>query len=98
MNSIVNVFQQHNENMKSLIDIEFSKGSYKNYETTIKHLRNYIKTKYNINDISLNKINYDFIYNFSQYILLKTKCTHNGMMKHIQRFKKITNFCIKIII
>ena len=95
MNSIVNVFQQHNENMKLLIDVEFSKGSYKNYETTIKHLRNYIKTKYNINDISLNKINYDFIYNFSQYILLKTKCTHNGMMKHIQRFKKITNFCIK---
>jgi site-specific recombinase XerD len=81
--------------MKSLIDIEYSSGSYKNYVTTIKHLKNYIKTKYNINDISLNKINYDFIYNFSKFILLNTKCTHNGMMKHIQRFKKITNFCIK---
>ena len=95
MNSIINVFTQHNENMKSLIDIEYSSGSYKNYVTTIKHLKNYIKTKYNIHDISLNKINYDFIYNFSKFILLNTKCTHNGMMKHIQRFKKITNFCIK---
>ena len=95
MNSIVNVFKQHNKNMKSLIGIEYSKGSYKNYITTIKYLKNYIKIKYNTNDISLNKINYDFVYNFSHYILLNTKCTHNGMMKHIQRLKKITNFCIK---
>ena len=42
MNSIINVFNQHNENMKSLIGIEYSFGSYKNYITTIKHLKNYI--------------------------------------------------------
>jgi site-specific recombinase XerD len=95
MNSIINVFQQHNENMKSLIGIEYSYGSYKNYKTTIKRLKNYITKKYNTNDISLTKINYDFIYNFSQFLLLNTECNHNGMMKHIQRFKKITNFCIK---
>ena len=95
MNSIINVFKQHNENMKSLIGIQYSYGSYKNYITTIKHLRNYIKKIYNANDISLTQINYNFIYNFSQFILLNTECTHNGMMKHIQRFKKITNFCIK---
>ena len=95
MDGIMNVFKQHNKNMKSLIGIEYSKGSYKNYITTIKHLKNYIKTKFNTDDISLNKLNYDFVYNFSHYILLNTKCTHNGMMKHIQRLKKITNFCIK---
>ena len=47
MNSIVNVFKQHNDNMKSLINIEYKKGSYKNYVSTIKYLKNYIKTKYN---------------------------------------------------
>ena len=94
MNSVINVFKQHNTNMKSLIGIEYSYGSYKNYKTTIKHLIKYINTKYNANDIFLNKINYDFIYNFSQFLLLHTDCNHNGMMKHIQRFKKITNFCI----
>ncbi|SVC79044.1 uncharacterized protein METZ01_LOCUS331898, partial [marine metagenome] len=95
MNSVINVFKQHNTNMKSLIGIEYSYGSYKNYKTTLKHLIKYINTKYNANDIFLNKINYDFIYNFSQFLLLHTECNHNGMMKHIQRFKKITNFCIK---
>ena len=95
MNSVINVFKQHNTNMKSLIGIEYSYGSYKNYKTTLKHLIKYINTKYNANDIFLNKINYDFIYNFSQFLLLHTECNHNGMMKHLQRFKKITNFCIK---
>ena len=38
-------------------------------------IRNYIKTKYNINDISLNKINNDFIYKFLKFILLNTDCT-----------------------
>ena len=95
MNSIINVFKQHNENMKSLIGIQYSYGSYKNYKTTIKRLKNYITKKYNANDISLTQIDYNFIYNFSQFLLLHTECNHNGMMKHIQRFKKITNFCIK---
>ena len=95
MNSIINVFKQHNENMKSLIGVEYSYGSYKNYKTTLKRLKNYIAKKYNANDISLTQIDYNFIYNFSQFLLLYTECNHNGMMKHIQRFKKITNFCIK---
>ena len=30
MNSIINVFKQHNDNMKSLINIEYKKGSYYN--------------------------------------------------------------------
>lgn len=72
MNSVINVFKQHNTNMKSLIGIEYSYGSYKNYKTTLKHLIKYINTKYNANDIFLNKINYDFIYNFSQFLLLHT--------------------------
>ena len=30
MNSVINVFKQHNTNMKSLIGIEYSYGTYKN--------------------------------------------------------------------
>jgi|TARA_B110000211_G_scaffold108382_1_gene125656 site-specific recombinase XerD len=95
MNSIINVFLQHNKNMQALIGKEYKYGSFKNYKTTIKHLRSYIQDTYNTQDILLNKINYDFIYNFSQYILLETECNHNGMMKHMQRLKKVSNFCIK---
>ena len=33
--------------------------------------------------------------NIECYILEKTSCNHNGMMKHMQRLKKIINICIK---
>ena len=95
MNSIINVFVKHNTNMESLIGKQYKYGSYKNYKTTLKHISNYIQKEYNTKDILLNKIDYDFVYNFSQYLLMKTKCNNNGMMKHIQRFKKVFNFCIK---
>jgi len=95
LNSIVSIFKKHNNDMESLIGLEYAYGSFKNYKTTLKHLVCYIKQKYSTSDILLTKINYDFIYNFSQFILKNTQCNHNGMMKHIQRFKKITNYCIK---
>ena len=95
LNSIVSVFKKHNKDMQSLLGIQYAYGSFKNYKTTLKHLVCYIKQKYSTSDILLTKLNYDFIYNFSQFILKNTHCTHNGMMKHMQRLKKITNFCIK---
>ena len=95
MNSIINVFKKHNNNMEKLLGKSFSFGSLKNYKTTLKRMVTFIKENYYENDLSLDKINYDFIQNFSQYILEKTSCNHNGMMKHMQRLKKIINICIK---
>ena len=95
MNSIVNVFIEHNKNMKSLIGKEYSYGSFKNYKTTLKHLRSYIKETYSKKDVLLSKVDYHFISHFSLYILKETECNNNGMMKHMQRLKKIINFSLK---
>jgi site-specific recombinase XerD len=95
MDTLLNVFAKHNKDMQMLIGKQYKYGSFKNYKTTLKHITIYINAKYNAKDILLSKINYDFVYNFSQYLLMKTKCNNNGMMKHIQRFKKVFNFCIK---
>jgi len=95
MNSIINVFKKHNNDMEKLVGKTFSSGSFKNYLTTIKRLKEFIKANYYKDDLSLDKINYDFVFSFSQYILVKTTCNHNGMMKHMQRLKKIVNICKK---
>ena len=95
MNTIINVFEEHNKHMKSLIDKQYSYGTYKNYINTLKRLKEFIKKTYKEDDMSISKINYDFLYKFSQYILIESQCTNNGMMKHMQRLKKVTNLCIK---
>ena len=95
MDTLLNVFAKHNKDMQMLIGKQYKYGSFKNYKTTLKHITIYINAKYNARDILLSKINYDFVYNFSQYLLMQTKCNNNGMMKHMQRFKKVINFSLK---
>ena len=77
MNSIINVFKNHNNNMEKLVGKAFSFGSLKNYKTTLKRMVTFIKENYYENDLSLDKINYDFIQNFSQYILEKFLAGYN---------------------
>ena len=58
-------------------------------------IKNNFKIIGGLAQIGISKINYDFLYKFSQYILIESQCTNNGMMKHMQRLKKVTNLCIK---
>ena len=57
-----------------------------------------IKTK----DIYLKQLNYGFIIDFEQYLrsYRNTKknlmLTNNGVMKHLERFKKMINLAIKL--
>ena len=95
MNTIINVFEEHNKYMEALIGKQYSYGTYKNYITTVKRLKEFVKKIYKEDDMMLSRLNFDFLYKFSQYILIEFKCNHNGMMKHMQRLKKVTNFCIK---
>ena len=71
LNSIVSVFKKHNNDMESLIGLQYAYGSFKNYKSTFKsaHYVSSVMLQYSTSDILLTKINYDFIYNFSQFIL-----------------------------
>ena len=63
---IVALFQEHNKTIKllSLKNKDFAPATVQRYETCLLHLSNYIKEKYKVNDISINKMNPDFINGF----------------------------------
>ena len=86
-------------------DIDLQKlepGTAKNYNSTEKYLLAYIRQKYKASDVRLSQINYDFVLNFEHYLrnckpLLKSKpLSNNGIMKHLERFKKMTNIALKL--
>ena len=71
-------------------------GTIKNYYATEEYLKKFIKSKIDVEDISLDKINYEFITELEFYIRnnpLKKHdpCEGNGVMKHLERFKKNSN-------
>ena len=87
--TIVNVFAQNNEKLTDLIGIDYRKCSVTKYETTLKHLKNFIKFKFKVNDIDIENVNNQFIIDFEFYLKTQCNCVHNTTMKYIRIFKKI---------
>ena len=59
---------------------EFSKGTVSNYNTTYKHLKNFIKSK-SKNDLPLNEMDYSFINDFDYYLITQSNSSTEKIMK-----------------
>lgn len=77
-------------------------GTLKNYATTESYLEKFLKKNYKKNDISLESLNYKTILDFENFLHNYEPTGHhkslnnNGVMKHLERFKKLVNFAVKL--
>lgn len=92
--TILGIFKDHNERCKSLVNIDFAPGTYERYETCYKHVSNFIKSKYNTDDMLLNEVKPQFIYDLEYYLKVNRKCNHNTTTKYLKNFKKITRIAL----
>ena len=61
---LLEIFKQHNEDLKSLIGKTISECTYNRYERTRMRLADFMEYKYNISEIAIKDINYSFITDF----------------------------------
>jgi len=92
---LMDVFKQHNEQMKALVNSEFSPLTLERYETSFRHTQAYMKWKFKVDDIDIKKLNYEFISDYEFWLKSKRKCDHNTSVKYLSNFKKIIHICIK---
>ena len=92
---LMEVFKKHNEQMKALVNSEFSPLTLERYETSFRHTQAYMKWKFKIDDIDIKKLNYEFISEYEFWLKSKRKCDHNTSVKYLSNFKKIVHICIK---
>ena len=92
------LIKYHNTNMVSVLKA----GTMKNYYTTERYLNKFLVQKLKADDIYLKQLNYRFIIDFEQYLrnynptTKRKTLTNNGVMKHLERFKKMINLAIKL--
>jgi len=72
--SVLEVFQQHNDQLKQLIGMDYSKSTYGKYKTFYDHTANFIKWKYQLNDLEISKLTYSFIADLEFYLKSEKKC------------------------
>ena len=87
--TLLHLFEKHNNDVKALIGISKSASTYQKYEVTRKHLESFIQHKYRLSDISLKEINLMFITDFEVYLKTIGKCNSNTTAKFMQFFKRI---------
>lgn len=86
---LLEIFQEHNDKVDSLIGKDFAAGTAERYRTCKKHVADYIKKKYKKNDIPVKDVDHKFITGMEYYLKTTRKCAHNSAIKYITNFKKI---------
>ncbi len=92
---LIDVFEDHNNRMKSLVGSEYTSGTLKRFETALSHTQDFIQWKFGKPDIELRKLDYDFVVDFEYWFKSVRKCSHNTSMKYLTNLKKIVLSCVK---
>jgi len=92
---ILEVFNHHNEQLEALVNSQFAPMTVKRYKTSLRHTKAFIKWKYDLEDIEISKLDYDFIADYEFWFKSVRKCNHNSTMKYIRNFRKIVNECVR---
>lgn len=96
--TLVSLIEYHNEQQESKLAV----GTMKNYYTTQRYIEKFLREKYYRNDIVLSQLTYKFILDFERYLFNHIPKDHqkalnnNGIMKHIERLRKMINMAVKL--
>lgn len=93
--TLLEAFAEHNQMMASRVGVDFSRSTYTRYTTTKDHVAAFLKHRYNLEDINLQRLQYAFITDFEHFLKVVRKCNHNSTLKYIRNFRKIINLAIK---
>jgi len=91
---LLEIIIQHNKDIEALIGQEYSRATWVKYETTRKHIKDFLLHKYKRTDISLKELNIEFISDFEFYLKTQKQIDLNTNAKYIKNLKKIINECV----
>ena len=83
--TLIHLLDYHNQKMNGVLKY----GTMKNYTTTENYLKEYLKAQHHTSDIYLKQIDYHFTLGFETYLRSLSSLQNNGVMKHMERFKKL---------
>lgn len=92
---IMKIFQQHNDEVKSLIGKDFSPATLERYKTSYDHTKSFMQWKYGFSDIDIKRLDFEFVSQYEFWLKSVRNCNHNTSIKYISNFRKIVNRCIR---
>lgn len=72
--------------MESLIGNGFELNTLKGYNTSVKHLSGFLKTKFRKTDVEIKSLDHAFIVDFEYYLKSVCKCSGVSAAKYIKQY------------
>lgn len=91
---LVTIFEEHNKQMEALIGKEYAPATAIRYQTTLKHVINFLKWKYKVSDIDIRRLDHEFVTSLEFYLRTVRNCNNNSAVKYIKNVKKIVHLCM----
>jgi site-specific recombinase XerD len=79
----------------TLVNQEYAPGTLDRYETSYRHTQSFLKWKYKLNDIEIDKLNYEFITEYEFWLKSIRKCGAQYHYEILANFTKIVLCCLK---
>ncbi|MFT7592195.1 MAG: site-specific recombinase XerD [bacterium] len=93
--TLIDIWQEHNEEIKRTIGKEFSYSLWQKHNTAINHYKDFLRVKYRMSDMPIKQIKYNVIREFFEFLLDDKGLKYNTSIKFLQLMKKITNRAIR---
>ena len=65
---IIPIYHNHNDKIEDLIGNGYAYGKLERFKISLKYLQEFLKWKYNVSDIGINKIDHAFVTEFEFYL------------------------------
>ena len=92
--SLLRVYQKHNDNMEKLIGKGYSYSTFQTYQSSIRHVKQFLQHKYEVQDINIKKVDFKFITDYELFLRIDRGNNAMSARKYIVHLKKIMLYCL----
>jgi integrase len=91
---LLNLFQKHNDELQAFLGNGVAKGTLTNFKTSYRHLKDFLKHEYKVDDINVLSLDLAFIKKYYHWFRIDNGLGHNSALKNIANMKKIVLECV----
>lgn len=91
---VIELYFEHNEELKQLIGKEVAYGTYERHETSMKLFKEFLGFKYHVNDMPINTISVETLRSYQVYLMSVRNNCNNTAVKYIKNLGKILNLAV----
>lgn len=87
--TLFTLYTEHNNKMKALLNKGYALSTLEKHYTTVTHLKEFLKKKYKMNDIAIDKIDNIFLTDFQFFLRSDKSIGNNTTIKYMKNIGKI---------